>query len=256
MTTAISGLGGVREAVLRRLRGRYNSVRYRFWVLPRDRLIYLFRFRLMGKGFSDFYGYRLDREARISAKKPIAEGYIDSGAAHLDYLKQHGLLPHHRLLDYGCGYMRSGLYLARYLEPNRYVGVDLSGERLKAARKLASQAGIDENHYTLRVVEGLSLAEIAEFRFDYVFACAVIPHMPRDDIVAFFRNVRSLLAPGGQILFEFTLAERYTQINIKDFFYPVAEMKAMAVAAGYVFELLDDWTCSHPSNRMVRLVPR
>src|SRR5665648_1089931 len=69
--------------------------------------------------------YPLER-AEIS----IPEGFVPHDGAEyfglwqVDYLKRQGLTPGQSFLDIGCGDLRAGVPLIRYLEPGNYVGVD------------------------------------------------------------------------------------------------------------------------------------
>ncbi len=52
----------MRQAITKFLRGDYNSVRYRFLILPRQWLHYFFAYRLFGKDWTEFYADRMNDE--------------------------------------------------------------------------------------------------------------------------------------------------------------------------------------------------
>jgi SAM-dependent methyltransferase len=54
------------------------------------------------------------------------------GQLQLDYLLSAGLLSTHKLLDLGCGALRTGAKLIPYLEPANYYGIDADVRRLDA----------------------------------------------------------------------------------------------------------------------------
>jgi SAM-dependent methyltransferase len=50
-----------------------------------------------------------------------------------DFVVDSGLRPEHRLLDFGCGALRLGIWVIPYLEAGNYFGVDSHFESLEAA---------------------------------------------------------------------------------------------------------------------------
>ena len=50
----------------------------------------------------------------------------ETGRIQLKILEEHGLQPHHHLLDIGCGSLRLGCKAVPYLDPGHYWGTDLS----------------------------------------------------------------------------------------------------------------------------------
>ena len=73
----------VRQAIIKMLRGNYNSVRYRFLILPKQWLHYVFAHRLFGKDWTEFYTDRINREAEISRDKRPSDRYLEQSASHL-----------------------------------------------------------------------------------------------------------------------------------------------------------------------------
>lgn len=65
-------------------------------------------------------------------REMIGGMWEELGRLQHDFLIAQGLRPHHRLIDIGCGSLRAGVPLARYLEPAHYYGIDISPELLRA----------------------------------------------------------------------------------------------------------------------------
>lgn len=87
-----------------------------------------------------------------------------------------------RVLDYGCG---SGL-LARYVDPDRYSGVDVDPEVISIAR-------------TSYPEHSFEVARLPQDRqFDTIVSLAVIEHVP--DPAGFLASALPLLAPGGSVV--------------------------------------------------------
>jgi hypothetical protein len=63
------------------------------------------------------------------------------GRLQFDFLLRQGLRPHDVLLDVGCGSLRGGVHLIRYLEPRHYLEIDKRIELIIYG--VASELGLD-----------------------------------------------------------------------------------------------------------------
>jgi cyclopropane fatty-acyl-phospholipid synthase-like methyltransferase len=230
------------EWLLRRLRGDYNSVRYRFVGLPREWAVYTW-FRMTGRSWIDFYGQRLDGHAgtSIRSNKPPKESYLAQAEEHVAFLKSKGLEPHHDFLDYGCGILRLGRLVIPYLEANRYVGVEISAERLQRGESLMANEGDYGGTYQTVLVANCELRELGDKTFDYVWAKSVLTHMPKADIKALLTALRKHLKPDGRFYFTFAQSDRVDRRNIKDFYYPESTIRKWATEAGYDLIIEPSW---------------
>jgi SAM-dependent methyltransferase len=241
----------VKERVLQWLRGSHNSVRFRFLGLPKYWLTYLFQYRLRGRSWIEFYGDRLD--GFVDIEKPLPEGYAARGEVFFAYIRKHDLEPHHRFLDYGCGFLRTALPVIRHLTEGRYVGVDISAQRIARGRRYLRSNGIEDDAYEVHVVEDCKLRELEGQRFDFVWAMSVINHMPEEDIQIMLRALRPLMAPGGRFLFVFNEGETTRRWRMKDWWYPVSDVRRWCEEAGFGFEILPDYEEPEGYTRMAQL---
>jgi SAM-dependent methyltransferase len=102
------------------------------------------------------------------------------------------LRPGMALLDVGCGPGSITRGFAERLAPGLVVGLDLSEETLAAARRDASERGLDNLQYQAGSVYGLPYADAS---FDVVYAHQVLQHL-REPSVA-LREMLRVLRPGG-----------------------------------------------------------
>lgn len=63
-------------------------------------------------------------------KVGLPEAYHQKQKFQNDFLKSHGLLPHNKFVDIGCGVLRGGLPLIAYLDTGNYVGIDIRKQSL------------------------------------------------------------------------------------------------------------------------------
>jgi cyclopropane-fatty-acyl-phospholipid synthase len=104
------------------------------------------------------------------------------------------LKPGQRVLDIGCGWGGTALYLHRATDVD-VLGITLSEEQLKVARERAEAAGVaDRVRFELvdyRDVEG---------RFDRIVSVGMFEHVGLAHYETFFAKCRELLAPDGVML--------------------------------------------------------
>jgi 2-polyprenyl-3-methyl-5-hydroxy-6-metoxy-1,4-benzoquinol methylase len=117
-----------------------------------------------------------------------------------------GLLPHHKLLEFGCG--RGEVCIYHALQGGEAKGVDFSGDAIKLARdkaaSLNAQVDFVETSFD-------ALNELPE-TYDRILASEFIEHISRQEGELFFKKAFSLLKPGGKLLiytFPNTLHRRY-----------------------------------------------
>tara|TARA_B100001123_G_scaffold446040_1_gene599234 strand:+ start:8177 stop:8944 length:768 start_codon:yes stop_codon:yes gene_type:complete len=232
------------EPIAKTLRGKYGSIRRRFWHMPIGRLKLNF-FYFKGGTWIEFYANMLDGYAARNIEKLPAEDYLQEGKQFRDWLIDHGLKPEHRLLDYGCGVLRAGRYLIPYLNRGHYVGIDISKNRIRKGHLVLSSAGISRDDYEVHLTKDCLLKELKNQRFDVVWANSVLTHMPEQDIRLFLRALKSHFKQGGTFFFTFSPSERLSltipkQEKIKNFYYPTNYLKNLFKECGYNFELLHD----------------
>ena len=130
-----------------------------------------------------------------------------------------------RVLDLGCGEGRDSVYFAsRGFE---VTGLDISPEGLAKARRLA-----DERKVHVRWLP-LSMLDVpVAGRFDLIYSCGSVHHVPRRDRDRLFRRLKVLTVPSGlhaHIVFTDTAIYRERGEEI-DYF-----------AAGELASMYTDW---------------
>ncbi len=92
-------------------------------------------------------------------------------------LVERGLAPAHNLLDFGCGPLRVGYWLVRFLDPGRYHGIEPDSSRVEAGKRVAlTPELIAFKKPRFADNEDCDMG-VFETTFDFVIARSVFTHM-------------------------------------------------------------------------------
>jgi SAM-dependent methyltransferase len=149
----------------------------------------------------------VDWRATVPGKKPIvcdrASGQ-GSGAfdfdAHFDYLVEIGLHRSDRVLDFGCGAGRVGIWIIGYLAADRYFGVDSHLPSLDAfARYEIPLHGLIHKRPRLAYDDAFGFALFGVF-FDWVLYLYVSAHLNDPLASTLCERVGEVLARRGRVV--------------------------------------------------------
>ena len=122
------------------------------------------------------------------------------GRYMFDFLVECGLRPEHRLLDFGCGALRFGVWAIRYLDEGSYFGVDSHLESLEAATAYE----IPLNSLEAKRPRLLWSQDFAFSHFgttvDWILDFSSSQKVHPDELPRLFANFLEVLAPGGRFL--------------------------------------------------------
>ena len=122
------------------------------------------------------------------------------GRDHIEYLVRRGLKPEHRFLDLGCGAMRTGVWVAKFLNPGCYFGIDAHLPALEAAASYEIPLhGLQEKKPRLFNNDQFDLGHFG-VKFDFVFAFAVVNHLSDEMFDLAFRRIRENMQPTGRLV--------------------------------------------------------
>jgi SAM-dependent methyltransferase len=156
----------------------------------------------------------MDSMAAEDPKEAVGVMRDEMGRSHLENLRRHGLLPHHTLLDIGCGALRGGLDLIRYLDRGHYWGTDRSPKLLNSGRRFVAEAGLEDKLPRLMLAQDFSFQQLNGARFDFVKAVGVFRDVPVESVESCIKNLHRVLAPDGR--FYVTLDPRLRNLHADD----------------------------------------
>jgi len=138
----------------------------------------------------------------------------ESGQNQLEILKSEGLLPHHYVLEIGCGVLHLARYLIPYLNYGLYYAIDPN----EWLRKEATN-----NDWELQdtvVKKGASFLSRDDFdasefggKFDYIFSHSVLSHASRSQFYDYMVKTAQVLKDDGLSIASFRLGEDTSNPN-------------------------------------------
>lgn len=126
----------------------------------------------------------------------------------IDFLLHQGLKPTDWLCDLGCGTLRGGIPIIRYLEHGHYWGVDVRADVLVEARRELRRASLETKKPRLLHVARLHEARW-DARFDVVWAFSTLIHMTDEVLAEALGFVGRHLQPAGRFYANVVLDPRH-----------------------------------------------
>lgn len=207
-------------------------------------------------------------------KKPWRDAvggmWDEIGSLQLEFIISRGLLPHHFLLDVGCGSLRGGIHFISYLEDGHYFGIEAQQWLLDAATQFElPQAGLAERQINLLCRDDFLVSKFG-VEFDFAIAQSLFTHLPWNSILRCLQNVHGVLRPGGQFYATFFEDQdgrhqisrlRHLPTGVETFpdkdpyHYPFDVFIELGRRVGLVTQYIGDWNHPHGQMMMVFSLP-
>jgi SAM-dependent methyltransferase len=118
------------------------------------------------------------------------------GTLELALLRQHGLQPHHDVVDVGCGSGRLAIKL-RDVQTGGYLGIDVVPKLVDYARDT-----VQRPDWRFEVAQGLVIPA-ADASADFVVFFSVLTHLNQEEAFRYVAQAARVLRPGGKLVFSF-----------------------------------------------------
>jgi 2-polyprenyl-3-methyl-5-hydroxy-6-metoxy-1,4-benzoquinol methylase len=115
----------------------------------------------------------------------------------MHFLREQGLMPHHKLLEIGCGPLTGGLPAIDYLDAGNYIGVDVRSSVLNMSWIQVGKAGLSDKNPRLIHSTNFGDNELEDLRFDFLLSFSVLYHLSNELLDGCFKAVSRRLKPSG-----------------------------------------------------------
>ena len=150
---------------------------------------------------SDYYNKaEIDNQVRAGQHRTAIGGNWEPiGQLQSDFLRARGLRPEHKLLDIGCGSLRAGVKLVRYLDAGNYFGTDINESLLGAGYEveLAREGLTDKLPRANLVTEGDFDFSWCPAVYEFALAQSVFSHLPLVHLRICLERLHRHVALGG-----------------------------------------------------------
>jgi SAM-dependent methyltransferase len=209
---------------------------------------------------------RIGRQSvsNVPHRQAVGGAWDEIGKLQFDFLVQHGLRPHHRLVDVGCGSLRGGVHFIRYLDDGHYYGIDREQWLLAAGREIElPRAGLEDRTVHLLCRDDFDLTQFG-IEFDYALAQSVFTHLPWNSVLRCLVNVQRALCSRGEFYATFfedkdgthrispirhEVGGRVTYPDQDPYHYEFSVFRELAQRVGLEVDYIGDW--GHPRNQVM-----
>ncbi len=155
----------------------------------------------MNDSLSSYYDHRrIERESRAGRHREVIGGlWEEMGRLQLERLVAEGLEPSMAFLDVGCGCLRAGVHLVRYLDPGDYYGIDVNDSLLDAGWEIELDRDLQARLPRENLVCNGDF-DVSGFgrRFDMAIAQSLFTHLPLNHLRLCLERIAPSFAPGGR----------------------------------------------------------
>jgi hypothetical protein len=194
----------------------------------------IWKLRHPGSKFSDYYAGSISAELKrgrthktLGSKRflsgslaadPIEHDLMSQsirGMNHFNAAIRLGLRPEHTCIDYGCGSLRVGQHIMKYLEPGRYWGLDIVSDFYESGKTLLPPDLMNQKRPELHVIGPGILRAARKSGPDFIVSFAVLKHVPPAELDAYFENIACMMAPHSKAVITFNEAKHTTRTGAK-----------------------------------------
>ena len=215
-------------------------------------------FIIFGKDWRDFYTWLLNKievKNNFSIIKSQNRKYgfysLETGNRDLNFLIKHGLKKEHNFLDYGCGYGRTAIPVIKYLDKKKYIGLDLSKERIRIAKEYLVDQKLEYKKPNFYVSYNKTLHDVVNTdKFDCIFIYTVIVHNPFKEVKKIINEVKAFLKPNGNIFFDYWRVRHGEEFqSVKDYRLEKDQIEMFLKDNNFIFEDLENFIDYQPNKK-------
>ena len=189
-----------------------------------------------------------DRSERLAEKTFLGGPKRDFervGRLGFEVLLREGLLPSSTVLDVGCGALRLGYWLMRFLDPGCYCGIEPQQDMLKLGlERLVEPDAVARAEARFAYNDDFDFSGFGT-RFDFVIARSIWTHASKQQISAMLRSFAATSSAHGVFLASYYPAGRWFKVGRK---WPRLERGVAKLPLSELSPLISRLPSLQPSN--------
>jgi len=191
----------------------------------------LWQWRHPGSSFKNYFADLVKDDLEQGRRHPSL-GRIAWEERFHKFQARVGIRPDDVCVDYGCGTLRMGIHVIRFLNRGCYWGLDIDQELLdRGCRMLGPQ--LENKAPNLRVISPATVKEAASSRPALLFSLRVLIHVHPDELDEYIGNILTIIRDGGRAIISGKWSPAQTfQFGRQSWAHSLAELHRIAAAKG------------------------
>jgi cyclopropane fatty-acyl-phospholipid synthase-like methyltransferase len=211
-----------------------------------------------GASFKQFYVESVleslaKKKEHASLGPKLKAGAIEKARHAFEELVRQGIEPGDTVIDYGCGTLRLGVFFIEFLEPDRYIGLDIDDRILAYGRQSVPDELVAVKCPIFDLISPESLARAAAKQPNWVVSKGVVQHVPPEELNDYFGKLACLIGAGTTCLVSGKFRTKTEQISSKTWIYDFAHLKDIAALHGLECDKVKYWMRLRPLNAADRV---
>jgi ubiquinone/menaquinone biosynthesis C-methylase UbiE len=129
-------------------------------------------------------------------RKYVGDYWDQVATEAMTFLRGEGMCTYHNVLDIGCGSLRIGHELIKFLDYDKYSGIDHHRWLIEAGLEKELEP-VDTEKRPIFVVSDNFDFKCFNRKFDYAIAKSVFTHLTKDKISQCLNNLKDIMSPDG-----------------------------------------------------------
>lgn len=186
-------------------------------------------------------------QSTFGADLKSGRAFEKSGVSFFQDLIGFGLKPTDTCVDYGCGTLRIGQHVMKYLVPGNYWGFDIADWLLEDGKNLVGSKLLAEKQPQLRVISRESVREVAARKPAMLFSAKVMQHVHPSELAEYFENIMTIVGTTGQAIIDSKWSDSETvQYRVNGWAHGIATIRDLVSQMGGKMEIIKEGVQSLP----------
>jgi hypothetical protein len=174
------------------------------------------------------------------------------GKLQFDFMVSRGLEPQHVLLDIACGSLRAGRHFIRYLEADKYLGIEKEGRLIRRGVSNELPRDLVAQKHPEFVVSGGFAFERFSKQADFSLAQSLFTHLSPSDVELCLVKLRANVGEGHAFYATFAPGRAHEEGSSHaraSFHYSADQLSEMGRKLGWRPGHIGDW--AHPRQQIM-----